>query len=150
MQRNNRLNPFLILATALFAVVLTTAGCTQKMDRTKGVYMLLDTSGTYTEELTKARAIVNYLLGSLAPGDTMAVARIDTASVSARRTFSPKSPLTSGHRWPIRKSALFKSRWPNLFHRWRAAVTRTSPAVCCRRLNTSTKRDPAEIHFDFL
>jgi hypothetical protein len=84
MQRNNRLNPFLILATALFAVLLATAGCTQKMDRTKGVYMLLDTSGTYTEELTKARAIVNYLLGSLAPGDTMAVARIDTGSFSEK------------------------------------------------------------------
>jgi hypothetical protein len=54
------------------------------MDRTKGVYMLLDTSGTYTEELAKARAIVNYLLGSLAPGDTMAVARIDTGSFSEK------------------------------------------------------------------
>lgn len=88
MQRNNRLNPFLITAATLVAVVLATAGCAQKMDRTKGVYMLLDTSGTYTEELTKARAIVNYLLGSLAPGDTMAVARIDTGSFSEKDIFA--------------------------------------------------------------
>jgi hypothetical protein len=88
--------------------------CTQKTDRTKGVYMLVDTSGTYTEELDKARAIVNYLLGSLAPGDTMAVARIDTGSFSEKGHSSPKSPSTSGRPWPTRKSAPFRSRWPIL------------------------------------
>jgi len=88
MQRNSRLNSCLIVASALFAVILATAGCAQKTDHTKGVYMLLDTSGTYTEELAKARAIVNYLLGSLAPGDTMAVARIDTGSFSEKDILS--------------------------------------------------------------
>ena len=34
----------------------------------KGVYMLVDTSGTYTEELDKAQAIINNLLETLAPG----------------------------------------------------------------------------------
>jgi hypothetical protein len=73
------------MAAALFvAVVLSLAGCAQKMDHTKGVYMLVDTSGTYTEELNKARVIINYLLGTLAPGDTMAVARIDTGSFSEK------------------------------------------------------------------
>ncbi len=84
MQKNSRLNLRAIIAAALFAAVLITMGCTQKMDHTKGVYMLVDTSGTYTEELNKARAIINYLLGSLAPGDTMAVARIDTGSFSEK------------------------------------------------------------------
>ncbi|MBR9986209.1 MAG: hypothetical protein KFF68_09885 [Desulfosarcina sp.] len=84
MQKNNRLTPRAMIAAALCAVVLTTGGCTQKLDRTKGVYMLVDTSGTYTEELNKARAIINYLLGTLAPGDTMAVARIDTGSFSEK------------------------------------------------------------------
>jgi hypothetical protein len=84
MQKNSRLTRCSIIATALFAAVLMTLGCTQKMDRTKGVYMLVDTSGTYTEELDKARAIINYLLGTLAPGDTMAVARIDTGSFSEK------------------------------------------------------------------
>ena len=84
MQKNIRLTPRSMIAAALFAVVLITAGCAQKIDHNKGVYMLVDTSGTYTEELNKARAIINYLLGSLAPGDTMAVARIDTGSFSEK------------------------------------------------------------------
>ena len=84
MQKNYRLTPCSIVAAALFAAVLMTFGCTQKIDHTKGVYMLVDTSGTYTEELNKARAIINYLLGTLAPGDTMAVARIDTGSFSEK------------------------------------------------------------------
>lgn len=84
MQKNSRLTLRAMIAAVLTAVVLITIGCTQKMDHTKGVYMLVDTSGTYTEELNKARAIINYLLGTLAPGDTMAVARIDTGSFSEK------------------------------------------------------------------
>ena len=45
---------------------------------TRGVYMLLDTSGTYTAELKKARQIIAYLLTQLDSGDAFAVARIDT------------------------------------------------------------------------
>ena len=84
MQKNSRLTRFSIVIAALFAIVLFNDGCSQKMNHTKGVYMLVDTSGTYTEELNKARAIINYLLGTLAPGDTMAVARIDTGSFSEK------------------------------------------------------------------
>jgi hypothetical protein len=46
--------------------------------------MLLDTSGTYAVELKKAQKILNYLLGVLSPGDTLAVARIDTGSFSEK------------------------------------------------------------------
>ena len=46
--------------------------------------MLLDTSGTYAVELQKARLIINYLLGTLQPGDTMAVGCIDTGSFSEK------------------------------------------------------------------
>jgi hypothetical protein len=46
--------------------------------------MLLDTSGTYSRELGKAQAIINYLLGTLSPGDSLAVARIDTGSFSEK------------------------------------------------------------------
>jgi hypothetical protein len=46
--------------------------------------MLLDTSGTYTAELEKAQSIINYLLGTLQPGDSLAVARIDTGSFSEK------------------------------------------------------------------
>jgi len=60
------------------------AGCTDAKNRSTGVYMLLDTSGTYAVELKKAQKILNYLLGVLAPGDTLAVARIDTGSFSEK------------------------------------------------------------------
>ena len=49
-----------------------------------GVYMLLDTSGTYTEELEKAEQIIRYTLARLDEKDTFAVARIDTGSFSER------------------------------------------------------------------
>jgi hypothetical protein len=84
MQKNIRLNRLSLVTAALFTIVLAAGGCTQKVDHSKGVYMLVDTSGTYTEELNKARAIINYLLGTLAPGDTMAVGRIDTGSFSEK------------------------------------------------------------------
>ncbi len=49
-----------------------------------GVYMLLDTSGTYAEELEKAEQIIRYTLSKLTETDTFAVARIDTGSFSER------------------------------------------------------------------
>ena len=52
--------------------------------RNSGVYMLLDTSGTYAEELTKAEQIIRYTLSRLDATDTFAVARIDTGSFSER------------------------------------------------------------------
>jgi hypothetical protein len=63
---------------------LLIAGCGEPKSRTKGVYMLLDTSGTYTKELPQAQSILNYLLGVLQPGDTLAVACIDTGSFSEK------------------------------------------------------------------
>jgi hypothetical protein len=50
----------------------------------RGVYLLLDTSGTYTEELVKAQQIINYYLGTLSAGDSFAVARIDSGSFSEK------------------------------------------------------------------
>ncbi|BBO73936.1 hypothetical protein DSCW_13530 [Desulfosarcina widdelii] len=84
MQKNKRLMRLSLLVVALAAMVTAVAGCTQKTNHTRGVYMLVDTSGTYTDELNKARAIINYLLGTLTPGDTMAIGRIDTGSFSEK------------------------------------------------------------------
>jgi len=84
MQKNKRLTRLLLLVFALAAMVAAVAGCAQKTNHTKGVYMLVDTSGTYTNELNKAKAIINYLLGTLTPGDTMAIGRIDTGSFSEK------------------------------------------------------------------
>ena len=72
---------FFALAIILSVLVM---GCTDTKSRSTGVYMLLDTSGTYAVELKKAQKILNYLLGILSPGDTLAVARIDTGSFSEK------------------------------------------------------------------
>ncbi|MDH5229404.1 MAG: VWA domain-containing protein [Gammaproteobacteria bacterium] len=71
----------------LLFILITIFGlsaCTETAPKTRAVYMLLDTSGTYTEELKKAQTIINYLLGNLANGDSLAVARIDSGSFSEK------------------------------------------------------------------
>jgi len=70
--------------TLAIVLCILIVGCTDTKSRSTGVYMLLDTSGTYAVELKKAQKILNYLLGVLASGDTLAVARIDTASFSEK------------------------------------------------------------------
>ena len=52
--------------------------------RNTGVFMLVDTSGTYTEELNKAEQIIRYTLSRLDATDSFAVARIDTGSFSEK------------------------------------------------------------------
>ena len=71
----------IILGLALGMIVVS---CSDPKSRSKGVYMLLDTSGTYALELKKAQSIINFLLGVLQPGDALAVARIDTGSFSEK------------------------------------------------------------------
>ncbi len=68
----------------LFFCLLLFFGCADSTSHSRAVYMLLDTSGTYTAELDKAQSIINYLLGTLSPGDSLAVARIDTGSFSEK------------------------------------------------------------------
>jgi len=60
------------------------ASCGEQGPRNTGVYMLLDTSGTYREELAKAEQIIRYTLSHLGETDTFAVARIDTGSFSEK------------------------------------------------------------------
>ncbi len=70
---------------ALILVVgLVVTGCPDTTSRAKGVFMLLDTSGTYNSELNRAQAIINYLLGTLESGDSLGVARIDSGSFSEK------------------------------------------------------------------
>ena len=70
-------------------------GCSDPKSHATAVMLLLDTSGTYTQELNKAQAIINYLLGTMTSGDSFAVARIDSGSFSekdivAKMTFDDK------------------------------------------------------------
>jgi hypothetical protein len=68
--------------TAVVALLLS--ACSDETSRSRGVYMLLDTSGTYTKELDKAQQIINFVLAKLEPGDSFAVARIKTGSFSEK------------------------------------------------------------------
>ena len=71
--------------TAILFLSITLAACTENAQpANRGVYMLLDTSGTYTEELDKARQIISYVLARMEPADSFAVARVDTASFSEK------------------------------------------------------------------
>ena len=56
----------------LLVLILLPLGCANTTSHSQAVYMLMDTSGTYTAELNKAQAIINYLLGTLQPGDSLA------------------------------------------------------------------------------
>jgi len=70
------------LAIALLCALLVS--CSDEGPHNNGVYMLLDTSGTYREELEKAEQIIRFTLSRLDATDTFAVARIDTGSFSEK------------------------------------------------------------------
>ena len=78
---NRTLRRSLAAATACVAA-LAAASCGPAVPHNTGVYLLLDTSGTYRAELDKAKQIINYTLARLDGLDTFAVARIDTGSFS--------------------------------------------------------------------
>jgi len=88
----------------LLFIALSLAACGEPpASRATGVYMLLDTSGTYTEEVDKAQQIINFTLTRLQPGDTFAVARVDTASFSekdivAKATFDERPSTANGQK----------------------------------------------------
>ena len=82
-------------------LTLALAGCSgEAAPSSRGVYLLMDTSGTYTKELHNAQAIINAILAKLEPGDSFAVARVDTGSFSekdivARVTFDERPSVTN-------------------------------------------------------
>jgi hypothetical protein len=84
-------------------MVLLTIGCARYKEPTKGVYLLIGTSGASTAELDKARSIVNSLLKNLASGDTLAVTCIDSGSVgvkniTAKATFDQRPSVMSAQK----------------------------------------------------
>lgn len=84
-------------------IALFLAGCTPSTSSNAGVYMLVDTSGTYREELKKAEQIIRYSLSRLDATDSFAVARIDTGSFSekdiiAKITFDDRPSTINGQK----------------------------------------------------
>jgi len=74
----------LLLASLAFASAAAVSSCADQRSHTQAVYMLVDTSGTYAQEVGKAQVIINYLLGTLQPGDSLAVARVKSRSFSEK------------------------------------------------------------------
>src|SRR5512134_2801248 len=69
---------------AALALAISAAGCVDSRSQAHAVYVLIDTSGTYAREAGKAQLIVNYLLGTLQPGDSLAVARVQSRSFTEK------------------------------------------------------------------
>ena len=88
------------ITLALIFIAVALSGCADNKSKATGVYMLIDTSGTYTNEMKKAQAIVTYLLSTLQPGDSLAVGRIDSGSFSekdiiAKMTFDSRPSVSN-------------------------------------------------------
>ncbi len=95
----------------LFALstLLALAGCADPKEHSHAVYMLIDTSGTYAQESAKAQLIVNYLLGTLQPGDSLAVARVKSRSFSekdiiAKATFDSRPSQANAQKRAFREA----------------------------------------------
>jgi hypothetical protein len=74
---------FLLTGAVLLSALLS--ACNQDVGpQNRGVYLLMDTSGTYTKELKEAIQLINVILVKIEPGDSFAVARIDTGSFSEK------------------------------------------------------------------
>lgn len=73
-----------LLALLSLSGLAAATGCADQRVHRQAVYLLIDTSGTYAEEVEKAQLIVNFLLGSLEPGDSLAVARVRSRSFSEK------------------------------------------------------------------
>jgi hypothetical protein len=85
------------------------SGCTPTPAGT-GVFLLLDTSGTYSGELSRAETVINYLLGTLDPGDSFGVARIDAGSFSEkdilfRTTFDERPSVANDQKRRLMETA---------------------------------------------
>ena len=89
-----------LIVRLLILFSLLTCGCADTTKYSTGVYMLMDTSGTYTNQLAQAQTIIRYLLGTLQSGDSLAVARIDSGSFSekdiiAKMTFDQRPSVAN-------------------------------------------------------
>jgi hypothetical protein len=77
----------MIKRISLLLVVLISFGGLSACSNDNGlhaIYMVVDTSGTYAREADKANNILKYLLIKANPGDTLAIAKINSKSYSEK------------------------------------------------------------------
>ncbi len=104
-----KLSLLFLISTLVSTTSFLTACSSDPAARAKSVFLLLDTSGTYTMEINKAQTIINYLLGTLTTGDSLAVARIDSGSFSekdivAKVTFDARPSTTNEQKRAFQKT----------------------------------------------
>ena len=107
-----------VLTACLFALC---AACTQVGGKhARAVYVLLDVSGSYNQKLDAANPVINYLLGTLNSGDSITVAKIDSASfterdVVAKVTFDDRPSVANEQKRALRArlDGFFKDRHPS-------------------------------------
>lgn len=98
----------IIAASLLLSAIV--GGCSgEATPNNRGVYLLLDTSGTYANELEKAQQLINVILVRLEPGDSFAVGRIDTGSFSekdivAKMTFDDRPSIANKQKRQFRET----------------------------------------------
>ncbi len=98
----------IIIAVSVVMAALI-GGCNgEAMPNNRGVYLLIDTSGTYAQELEKAQQLINVILVRLEPGDSFAVGRIDTGSFSekdiiAKMTFDDRPSVANKQKRQFRE-----------------------------------------------
>lgn len=110
----------LLIACALGLLGLV-AGCTQTGGQhARAVYVLLDVSGSYNQQLDAANPVINYLLGTLNSGDSLTVAKIDSASftekdIVAKVTFDDRPSVANEQKRALRMrlDEFFKDRQPS-------------------------------------
>lgn len=96
------------LATFFLAMVLI--ACTEpgvensfsKREK-RAVYVLVDTSGSYSKQFDKVQLVMRHLLKILQPGESLALARIDSGSFSekdivARMTFDVRPSMANSQK----------------------------------------------------
>ncbi len=93
----------------LVFAVMVAAGCGDPRSHSQAVYVLIDTSGTYALDAAKAQLIINYLLGTLQPGDSLAVARVESRSFSekdivAKATFDTRPSQANAQKRAFREA----------------------------------------------
>jgi hypothetical protein len=97
------------LSLILISLLAVACGCVDTRSHSRAIYMLVDSSGTYSKELREAQVIVNYILSTLDSGDSFAVARIDSASftekdIIVKMTFDRRPSVAN------RQKRLFKQK----------------------------------------
>ncbi|HLW74236.1 MAG TPA: vWA domain-containing protein [Gammaproteobacteria bacterium] len=109
------------LFIALAATLTLLGGCTDTGGKhARAVYVLLDVSGSYNDNLDQANPVINYLLGTLVSGDSLIVGKIDSGSftekdVVGRVTFDDRPSVANEQKraFRARLDEFFKDRHPS-------------------------------------